>query len=194
MRIALIRHGETKSNENHKYCGKRNDDPLTKAGIYNLEQSRDRVGYPSADIVFTSPKIRSKQTADVLFKNVKQVTIDEFDEIDFGDFEGKSYHELNGNPLYQKWIDSNGEMPFPNGDNKEEYCKNVVKGFYKALENAKKKDISDIAIVVHGGTIMALMSTLAGMGYFEAMVANGGGYYLETVSEGDIKLKVIGKL
>ena len=194
MRIALIRHGETKSNENHKYCGKRNDDPLTKAGIYNLEQSRDRVGYPCADIVYTSPKIRSKQTADVLFKNVKQVTIDEFDEIDFGDFEGKSYHELNGNPLYQKWIDSNGEMPFPNGDNKEEYCKNVVKGFYKALENAKKKDISDIAIVVHGGTIMALMSTLAGMGYFEAMVANGGGYYLETVEEDDIRLKVIGKI
>ena len=194
MRIALIRHGETKSNENHKYCGKRNDDPLTKRGIYNLEQSRDRVGYPSAYIVYTSPKIRSKQTADILYKNKKQVMIEEFDEIDFGDFEGKSYHELNGNPLYQQWIDSNGEMPFPNGDNKEDYCKNVVKGLNKALDTAKEKEVSDIAIVVHGGTIMALMSTLAGMGYFEAMVANGGGYYLETVEEDDIRLKVIGKL
>ena len=194
MRIALIRHGETPSNENHKYCGKRNDDPLTKGGIDNLEQSRDRVGYPTADIVFTSPKIRSKQTADIIYKNKKQYSIEEFDEIDFGDFEGKSYHELNGNPLYQQWIDSNGEMPFPNGDSKEEYCKTVVKGFNKALETANKKGVSDIAIVVHGGTIMALMSELSGMGYFDAMVANGGGYYLETVSEDDIKLKIIGKL
>lgn len=38
--------------------------------------------------------------------------IEELAECDFGEFENKNYKELEGNPHYQEWIDSNGTLPF----------------------------------------------------------------------------------
>ena len=41
------------------------------------------------------------------------VTNVKLEEMDFGDFEYKNYHELNGNAAYQAWIDSGGTDCLP---------------------------------------------------------------------------------
>ena len=59
------------------------------------------------------------------------------------------------------------------------------------IEEAKE-EISDIAIVAHGGTIMALLSTFAGMNYFNCLVSNAKGYVVEMVSGFPDSMKIAG--
>lgn len=106
--------------------------------------------------------------------------------MDFGEFEGKNYIELQKNPNYQAWIDSNGTLPFPGGESRETFIKRCEQGFYRMLIGIKgrlqkmdeKQPSSKITAgaVVHGGTIMAILSSFYGGDYFDHQVKNGGGY------------------
>lgn len=76
-------------------------------------------------------------------------------EMDFGDFEGHNYQELNGSAAYQAWIDSNGTLPFPNGESREDFSRRCVAGFQSCL--AACGESATAAFIVHGGTIMSIM-------------------------------------
>ena len=78
--------------------------------------------------------------------------------------------ELSGNPEYQNWIDSGGTMPFPGGESMDEMTDRVMKGFYEAMDIA---DGLDAAFVVHGGTIMAVMSRIDGGDFYDYQIDNG---------------------
>ena len=177
--IILIRHGMTENNLEKRYCGRKNNDDLLDEGIEILVKNREAELYPSADIIFSSSKERALHTARIIYPELAPIIVDEFDETDFGDFEGKNYEDLKDNQLYQKWIDSNGEDAFPAGESKAEYVERVKRGFDKTLEIASKKDIKSIAIVGHGGTIMALLNAYASMNYYDCMVSTGLGYVCE---------------
>ena len=101
--------------------------------------------------------------------NHTPIYIPEWREMDFGEFEGKNYIELQKNPNYQAWIDSNGTLPFPGGESREAFIKRCEQGFYRMLIGIKgrlqkmdeKQPASKITAgaVVHGGTIMAILSS-----------------------------------
>lgn len=56
--------------------------------------------------------------------------IEELSECDFGEFENKNYKELSGNQDYQRWIDSNGTLPFPGGESREAFkCPEPLQDF-----------------------------------------------------------------
>ena len=57
--------------------------------------------------------------------------------MDFGVFEGKNYLELQGDKRYQEWIDSNGTLPFPEGESREEFISRCDKGFRRMIEKLK---------------------------------------------------------
>ena len=128
IRIVIIRHGMTATNIDKRYCGKRSDEDLCDEGIAAVKAMIEKGVYPAASMLFVSPKKRAKSTAKLIYPELNQIVIDEFDEIDFGDFEGKNHAELDGNPDYQKWIDSNGEIAFPNGESKEDLCNSFQAG------------------------------------------------------------------
>ena len=95
--------------------------------------------------------------------------------MDFGDFEGKNYKELCGNRDYQEWIQSQGTLPFPNGESRKEFLERCRAGLFKMWGRLGAED-SRIAAVVHGGTIMAVLSEFYGGEYFDYQVSNGNGY------------------
>ena len=171
--IALIRHGKTKSNQEHRYLGKK-EESLSKDGILELQEYKKQNSYPTVSHVFCSPMKRCIETAGILYPDKAIVVILEWEEMDFGDFEGKNYIELQEDERYQKWIDSNGTLPFPNGESKEEFTKRCKSGFDRMLRllaqnmkvNSKSESIKNskdiIAAIVHGGTIMALLSSYYG--------------------------------
>ena len=57
--MAFIRHGETASNRRKSYLGW-TDEPLSEDGCEML--LRNRKNYPAADLIFTSPMLRCRQT------------------------------------------------------------------------------------------------------------------------------------
>jgi alpha-ribazole phosphatase len=172
MKINFIRHGKTRGNIEKRYIGK-TDEPL-------LEMAKDelkKVRYPECDCVYASPMLRCIQTAQLIYPNKNINVIDDFKEIDFGMFEGKNYAELSGNPLYQKWIDSYGKMDFPDGEGVEHFKTRNVSAFKKIIENV---DCNTISLVVHGGTIMAILEYFEeNHDYYKWQTANGCGYVCE---------------
>jgi len=168
--------------------------------------------YPKADLLFCSPKKRCISTAKIICPGLKPHIITEFDEIDFGDFSGKNHEELKNHPEYEEWIVSNGTLAFPNGESREAFIERTMCGFQKMRKEAEnlrcgyegtdagtEKEAEgifrNIVLVVHGGSIMAVLSTLAGGDYFDYQVGNGCGYCCELSSgTGKNELKIVDRI
>lgn len=176
LKIWLIRHGMTEGNRHQRYIGI-TDEPLCAEG----REALSRLQYPQPQILFASPLIRCQETAQILFPEKNICTIDQLSECNFGDFENKNYKELSGDPRYQAWIDSNGIMAFPGGETKEECASRNLEGFRKAVSLCIRNEITDAAMVVHGGTIMNIMEQYAvpRKTFYEWHVGNGCGYQVE---------------
>ena len=113
IKLWLIRHGKTEGNKLSRYIGT-TDEPLCQEGTEFLH----KMDYPKVQAVYVSPLKRCVQTAEILFPGEPVHIIEELAECDFGEFENKNYKELEGNPHYQEWIDSNGTLPFPGGESR----------------------------------------------------------------------------
>lgn len=173
--LQWIRHGKTKSNIEHRYLGK-TEEPLSKEGKQALEKQMKAGMYQGCDVVFVSPMKRCIETAELLYPDRNRIVISEWEEMDFGAFEGKNYQELQKDPRYQQWIDSNGTLPFPEGESREQFLMRCKSGWDRMVKILRETDAKQVAIVVHGGTIMAVLSTLHGGEYFDYQVTNGDGY------------------
>lgn len=183
MQVHFIRHGKTSGNEEKRYIG-RTDEALSATGITEIEERMHKGLYPKADIVIHSGMKRTRETAELIYGAHREfVTEERLRECDFGTFEGKNYIELSGNTDYQKWIDSNGTLPFPNGEDREQFIHRCVDGFLSCIE--KYMEYEQLVFCVHGGTIMAILSRLAddaacnqatGLGktYYDYYCDNGG--------------------
>ena len=173
MSVVLIRHGKTAGNLACRYIGCRTDEPLCEAGIAALKTGI----YPMAERVFVSPMRRCLETAALLYPHIVPVIVPDFRECDFGRFEGRNYGELNRRKDYQAWIDSGGELPFPDGESRVDFAVRCVRA-YQQLPPPPEE--TAWAVIAHGGTLMAIMEAFAlpRRGYFDYQTANGGGYVL----------------
>lgn len=183
MKVYLIRHGMTKGNRERRYVGVTDEELLPEA-----EEDLALKKMPPVSRVYTSPKKRCLQTAAVLYPALLPVVVEELAECDFGAFEYRNYMELNGNPAYQRFIDTNGQSGFPGGEDRESFKVRSLKGFAKVLEKEREiGDFQDIAFVVHGGTIMAVLEELAKprRDYYDWQVKNGEGFVAEVVWDAD---------
>lgn len=171
--LIFIRHGETAANKEQRYLG-RTEEALSLEGREKLLQAYRQSHYPEAEMVFISPMRRCRETARLLYPLVPKKEIPEWVEMDFGDFEGKNYEELKDDERYQAWIDSNGTLPFPNGESREAFMKRCMQGMDRMMQLLQEE--RTVAVIVHGGTIMALLSSLCGGDYFDYQVRNGEGF------------------
>lgn len=176
LKVILLRHSITEGNKKKRYIGI-TDEPLCQEGIALIQQKN----YPQGAQLFASPLKRCVQTASILYPGQLIHTIDDLSECDFGEFENQNYMELADNPHYQEWIDSNGQLPFPGGESREEFKKRCLRGFERAVTYGIREDVPSIAIVAHGGTIMSIMEEYAqpSADYYHWQVSNGCGYMVQ---------------
>lgn len=184
MKVILIRHGATNGNLEKRYIGV-TDEPLCDIGKERLLKNVNKGIYKDVSEVYTSPMKRCIQTAQIIYPGKKAIVVKEFKECDFGTFEGKNYKELSGDAYYQRWIDSNATLPFPGGEDGRAFRKRCTSAFISVIK--KIKDIDSIAIVVHGGTIMSILSELYGGDYYDYHCDNAEGYICEVTQDARIK-------
>jgi alpha-ribazole phosphatase len=190
--LYLIRHGATASNKRHAYLGK-TDEPLSNEGGAQILSYKDAGIYPAPCndlLIFSSPLLRCLQTKDLLYPDNLAILIPEWTEMDFGRFEGKNYQELNGDPDYQRWIDSGGTIAFPEGESREEFIARSMAGFEWCIKCMTGKIQKSAVCIVHGGTIMAILSSLTDGNYYDYQVKNGQGYKLELSLDKDDHVQV----
>lgn len=175
MTIYLLRHGRTEFNDRRRYQGML-DIPLSEAGRAELCAADF-----SPRLVYVSPLLRARQTAAVLFPNARQEAVPGLEEMDFGDFDGRTADEMADDPAYRAWVDGGCTGRCPNGEDRAEFCARVCAAFDKLLERAAARGDERLVIVAHGGTQRAVMSccSLPESDYFAILPPNGGGYVLD---------------
>ena len=183
IKLRLIRHGKTEGNKLARYIGT-TDEPLCQEGIEFLK----KMDYPKVQEIYVSPLRRCVQTAEILFPEKPVHIIEELAECDFGEFEKKTYEELKNHPAYQKWLDSGGAAAFPGGEGREAFVKRSVAAFEEAVRKLMENGCRRAAFVVHGGTIMAVLSEFdrEKRDFYQWQVANGEGF-LAKLDETDWK-------
>lgn len=175
--ITLIRHGKTLGNLEKRYIGI-TDEPLSKQGVEEIAAGN----YPACDILFSSPLRRCIQTAKIIYPAKEPIVIQELKETNFGRFEGKNYQDLSEDLEYIKWIESGGTAPFPEGEGRSEVIKRTMIGFEKLI--GASDEYKSVVAVVHGGTIMSILSSLFKGDYYSYHVENGEGYTFDLSSDG----------
>lgn len=175
----FIRHGKTQGNIEKRYIGQKTDEPLCDVGIRELKARQkllinDELSTDKGRTVYVSPMQRCMQTAQIILPDHEYICINDFREIDFGDFENKNYVELTDNVDYQEWIASGGIKPFPNGESRADFVDRNIRAFRKAMQS-ELIDLRDrtIPFVLHGGSIMAIMSELTGEDYYSFQLQCG---------------------
>lgn len=195
LTVELIRHGRTKGNAEGRYVGT-TEEELTGEGIRDLLPGKGNGSYRDVECVYVSPMLRCIQTAELIYPDTERVVVPELRECGFGEFEYKNYTELNGNPDYQRFIDSGGECAFPGGESKKEFTKRCADAFRKLVTEAAEDGKKAIAVVAHGGTIMAVLDQFSypNQEYFCWQVKNGCGFScLAVLNGGRLTLKVTAK-
>lgn len=175
MELVLIRHFQTPGNGKGQYIGS-TDEPLDESRIPSPVP-----GYPRVDALAVSPMKRCIQTAGIIYPEMEGVVCPLLKEVDFGEYERKTYEELKSEPAYQRWIDAGGIGAFPGGEDRAVFQERCVRGMEELMEGLIEQGSSRTAVVVHGGTIMALMSAFdpEKRTFYHWQVKNGGGYIVE---------------
>ena len=160
--IILVRHGETDMNKNHLYFGHL-DPSLNETGKKQLERSKCSLrkieNIDEINEIFCSPLKRCIESLDILeiSKNIKVNYDDDFKELNFGIFEGKTYKEICENypeevkRMKVEWRTFKVE----GSESLEELEKRVVSKLEEIFEIKKGKKI---LLVAHAGVIKILLS------------------------------------
>lgn len=138
--LYLIRHLPTAGNLEKKYIGWTDESikQLANAETHRLE-GFDR------QIVYGSDLLRAKQSADVFLPDAQFLPDMRFRECHFGEFEGKTYADLEKDKDYRNWLDD----PLGNAPRGGERLAQVEQRFLEALGELPDGSI----VVTHGGPI-----------------------------------------
>jgi broad specificity phosphatase PhoE len=98
--------------------GRRRDVALSPDGLEQAEIVADLLAVEPLAGIYSSPRERAFYTArEIAEQHQLGVTLlDALDEIDFGDWTGKRFDELEGDPLWDAWNGSRGSARPPDGE------------------------------------------------------------------------------
>jgi broad specificity phosphatase PhoE len=158
MNIYLIRHGQQ---NNHGEYNSNSD--LTLEGIRQANLLGWRLQNTGIFRIYSSDLPRAIQTADTINRHIHKevVLVSEFREINFGEWEGLSYEEVEEHYQNFKWDFEQHleDLPYPGGESGGD----VKKRAFNALDRIANGGI-DAAVVTHGGVIMTILTSIMGLG------------------------------
>ena len=163
MKIYFVRHGETIWNKEKKIQGQ-SDIPLNEYGRKLAYTTANALQDIPFDIVYSSPLIRAKETAEILVenRNLQVYTDTRLVEMTFGEGEGESLPEIHSHPEMKlhNFIHNPGNYIPPNGGETFEELYARCKSFiYDVIIPAEKK-YDSMLIVGHGALIRGMIHNI----------------------------------
>lgn len=187
MELILLRHSITQGNLERRFIGSL-DQPLAEEGITLAKKVAPNL--PPVEHIYRSPLLRCQQTASLLWANESQTVIPQLRETDFGIFEGKNHQELQNDPQYLQWISESHEHSPEFGESPEEVADRALIALSHILSHTKKQGFQRVAVVSHGGSIMALLSQVGRpiQDFYQWNCGNCQGFLLEVAEDGTLLL------
>lgn len=155
-RVLAIRHGETAWNRDARIQGQI-DIPLNDAGLAQARSLAQALAEDALAAVYSSDLLRAHQTAEAVAAAQGLVVRADVGlrERHFGDFEGRTYHEIDADlpELAQRWRRRDPDFGPPGGE--------VLQAFFARSVSAIERIAAahrgqTIAVVCHGGVLDCL--------------------------------------
>lgn len=183
FKLILLRHGATKANEEHLYCGS-TDLSLSPKGAAELLSLKAEGIYPDASIFLTSGMKRTNETLLSIYERNPDSELPCFCEMNFGDFEMQSYEQLKERADYQKWISDIHTSFCPNGEGESQFHIRISQGMERLLKEYKPRG-ETVLLVTHGGVISWAMNSFfpGTKNFYEWQPRNGHGYIITFSTE-----------
>ena len=166
MKLYVLRHGKTSWNALRKVQGAA-DIPLAKEGIDLAEKVGENLKDVPFDLCFTSPLLRTRQTAMlVLGRRAEQIPVisdKRIQEIDFGVLEGTQFKDEEGNVISREmevFFKDPQNFPRPeNGENISDILKRTREFWEEKINDPSLQD-KTILIASHGCAVRALLQNI----------------------------------
>lgn len=150
--LLLVRHGATDNNQARppRLQGRGLDDGLSEAGRQQAQRTADLArDWPLAKL-YSSPLRRALETAQVIARphGIVPETVDEITEVDVGDWEGRSWDDIEREhpEEYRAFMADAGKNPYLNGENLTQLQQRVVPVLDRMMEQNQG---SLIAVAAH---------------------------------------------
>ncbi|WP_084787492.1 histidine phosphatase family protein [Anaerobacillus alkalidiazotrophicus] len=156
--LLLIRHGVTDWNKQKRYLG-HTDIGLLQSELETLDGLKKQIYGQPFSYVFSSDLRRCQETLDYLNVKMSVIVDERLREINFGDWEGKTYDELKCDANYQEWLNDWEQSSPPNGEAWSEFTSRIDLFLDELIKRVQKeqKNKFPIVMVTHGGVIRYLL-------------------------------------
>ena len=164
MRLFMIRHGETRANEERFFYGPNDDFPLTAKGREQAESLRPILGQFTFDRVYSSDYLRAIQTQQLALPGVEGIRLPILREMRSGDLGGKPYSAAYDKERFGDWSPSADERGYSvvGGESMEDVA-NRIRVFLKQLE---KDPCDNVIAFVHNGILGSMLRLVLGADKF----------------------------
>ncbi|MEX2270633.1 MAG: histidine phosphatase family protein [Vicinamibacterales bacterium] len=163
MNLYLIRHGQTEFSRENRFCGT-SDPPLTGAGAAMAEAFARAYASVKWDAIYTSPMLRSRQTADAIARltGVQATVEDGLKEIAYGEWEGLTVDDVKARwpGAYAYWAADVASRGAPGG----ETAFHVAARAMRVVEAIRTRhETGNVLIVSHKATLRIITCALLGL-------------------------------
>lgn len=165
VKIILVRHGETDDNNKLRLSG-HIDSKLSNLGLIQSQKTMGYLGDYNIDNIYSSPSSRAIDTIKELAKQKKLDinTTDELKEMNFGNFEGKTFKEIKESHSYEfnNMIKLGFDYKYPNGEGLIKFHNRIASCIDSII---KENEDKTILICTHAGVIRCIISHLISNSY-----------------------------
>jgi broad specificity phosphatase PhoE len=164
--LLFIRHAET--DLAGRFCGHSNP-PVNERGFRQIEELLDTLRSEHIDALYASDLSRSLTTADAIGRTfgLPSIAVPELREIDFGEWEGLSWVEIESRDraYARRWSDAHPNLPAPGGESFDAFQSRVLTQVKYLLAAASQRCT---AVVTHAGVMRVVLRSLCGLDEQEA--------------------------
>ena len=162
-RVLLLRHGETDASARGRCYGKL-EVPLSERGRAQIELAARLLHSLRPEVIVSSPRMRAVESAQIVASVCKLPveTEPDFAELDFGDFEGLRYQDIERDQpeFYARWMASPTAVTFPNGESYAAMTERVTAAYGRRVQSAVSKKL---VLVAHGGVNRIILAHVLGI-------------------------------
>lgn len=142
MKVYIVRHGQIPSNALKKYSNPYED--LNDLGVQQAEQLKEIIKNINFDVIYVSPYLRAKHTAEIINVNhINTIIDDRLSERNCGDLSGKPFEVTDG----EEYWNYNTNLQYGTSENIRVFFERIT----NFLDELKSKDYKSVLVVAHTG-------------------------------------------
>jgi alpha-ribazole phosphatase len=159
----MVRHGQTAASRDNRFSGSA-DPPLTAAGEAMAQAFAHTYASMKWDAIYTSPMLRTRQTADPLCRlaGVQAIVEDGLKEVGYGDWEGLRQEDVKAQwpEAFEHWAHDVASRGTPGG----ETAFHVAARAMPVVEEIRSRyERGNVLIVSHKATLRIITCALLGL-------------------------------